>query len=179
MKIEKRKVTELKPYPGNPRKCDKATLEKIKKSIKEFGLVQPLVVNKNNEVIGGNQRLKALQELNINEVDVVVIDIPKKREKALNLALNKIQADWDLQSLQYFIADLDEEDIQLASIDDLIAKNIEVFEEDNEPEQDNSPKSIQYILTIPPKVYLTQKSEIIEMLEQLKNEFGIIYEIKQ
>jgi len=179
MKIEKRKVAELKPYPNNPRKCDKATLEKIKNSIKEFGLVQPLVINKNNEVIGGNQRLKALQELNIDEVDVVVIDMPKKREKALNLALNKIQAEWDLLSLQYFIADLNEEDIQLASIDDIIMKNVEVFEDDKETEQRNKPKNIQYILTIPPKVFLTQKNEIIEVLEQLKNEFGITYEIKQ
>jgi len=118
MRLEKRKVKDLKEYPGNPRKMDKATLEKLKKSIKEFGYVQPLIVNKTNECIGGNQRLRALKELGVEEVDVIVVDLPKSKEKALNLALNKIVGEFDEDLLKSFIEDIDSIDLELTGFDD-------------------------------------------------------------
>jgi len=134
-KTEIRKVDELKYYPGNPRKIDEDTLEKLKNSLKEFGIVEPLVINKDNEVIGGNQRLKVLREMGIKEVPVVVVDLPKGKEKALNLALNKIQGKWDEKLLKEFIVDLDVEDIELTGFDE---DEITVLEdEDIEPQEDN------------------------------------------
>jgi 3'-phosphoadenosine 5'-phosphosulfate sulfotransferase (PAPS reductase)/FAD synthetase len=114
VKTEKKKVSDLKFYPGNPRTMPKSVLEKLKKSILEFGIVEPLVINPKNEVIGGNQRLKALQELGIEEVDCVVVDLPKQKEKALNLALNKISGQWDLDLLKSFVLDFDLKDLDLA-----------------------------------------------------------------
>lgn len=132
MVIEKRKVRDLKFYEGNPRKIDEKTKEKLKKSILEFGLVEPLVVNPKNEVIGGNQRLKVLQELGIEEVEVVVVDLPKSKEKTLNLALNKIQGDWDFELLEEFIKDIELEDLELSGFEDFEIRDIEIISMEEE-----------------------------------------------
>jgi len=98
--LEKRKTGELKFYLGNPRKISDDMLFKLRQSIKEFGFVDPLIINKDNEVIGGNQRLKAAVEEGIEEVPVVVVELSRDKEKALNLALNKIQGEWDEELLR-------------------------------------------------------------------------------
>jgi len=101
MEIAKKKLSELKPAPYNPRKIDKETLEKLKQSIQNFGYVEPLVWNKRTgHVVGGNQRLRVLKELGMDEVDVVIVDLSLEEEKALNLALNKIEGSWDLEKLE-------------------------------------------------------------------------------
>jgi len=117
MKTEKRKVKELKFYHNNPRKISLEMLEKLKNSLREFGVVEPLVINTKNEVIGGNQRLKALQELGVEEVDCVVVDLPKSREKALNIALNKIQGEFNEELLKSFIKDMEPPDLDLTGLD--------------------------------------------------------------
>jgi DNA modification methylase len=109
MKIEKRKINELKFYPGNPRKISSDMLGNLKRSLQEFGVVENLVINTKNQVIGGNQRLKALKELGIDEVDVIVVDLPVEKEKALNIALNKIQGEWDYPLLKEILESLDSE----------------------------------------------------------------------
>jgi len=62
-------------------------LEKLKKSIKKFGFIEPMIVNKDYTLIGGHQRLKALKELGYEEVEVVKLDLNKQDEKKLNLRL--------------------------------------------------------------------------------------------
>lgn len=109
MKIEKRKISNLQYYPGNPRKINDFMLEKLKSSIQSFGIVEPLIINSKNEVIGGNQRLKALKELGMNEIDVVVVELPPEKEKALNIALNKIQGEWDYPLLKEILESLNSE----------------------------------------------------------------------
>jgi hypothetical protein len=135
MQIEKRKVAELKYYPGNPRTMSKEVFEKLKKSLQEFGIVDPLVINKNNEVIGGNQRLRAIKELGIDEVDCVVVDLPKSKEKALNIALNKIQGEFDEELLKSFIEDIEPLDLELTGLDD---SEIALLEENTEEEQEDN-----------------------------------------
>jgi ParB-like chromosome segregation protein Spo0J len=118
LKIEYRKIEDLKPYPGNPRRMSKKMFEALKRSISEFGLVDPLIINANNEVIGGNQRLQALKELGYKEVPVVVVNLTKSREKALNVALNKIQGDFDRKLLSEFISDILPVDLKLTGFDE-------------------------------------------------------------
>jgi ParB-like chromosome segregation protein Spo0J len=69
--------------------------------------------------VGGNQRLKALRELGIEEVDVVVVDINDAKEKALNVALNKISGEWDFPKLKDLLTDIDtgDFDIELTGFD--------------------------------------------------------------
>ena len=98
MKIERRKVDELKAAEYNPRKDLRpgdAEYEKLKRSIQEFGYVDPVIWNKRTgTVVGGHQRLKVMKDLGYEEVDCVVVDLDEKKEKALNIALNKISASY-------------------------------------------------------------------------------------
>ena len=116
MNIQKIKITMLKPAEYNPRKDLKPEDEeyqKIKKSITEFGYVAPVIVNSDMTVIGGHQRLKVLKELGYNEVECVVVDLNKNKEKALNIALNKISGEWDDNKLEELLAELKQTDIDI------------------------------------------------------------------
>jgi len=137
MKIEKMKVSDLKYAPYNPRKIDDKELAKLKRSISEFGYVEPIVWNQRTGfVVGGNQRLKALRELGIEEVDVVVVDLSDAKEKALNVALNKISGEWDFPKLKDLLTDIDtgDFDIELTGFDLDEIENLITF--DKEPEED-------------------------------------------
>lgn len=116
MNIQKIKIESLKPAEYNPRKDLKPEDEeyqKIKKSITEFGYVAPVIVNSNMTVIGGHQRLKVLKELGYTEVECVVVDLDQKKEKALNIALNKISGDWDNDKLEELLTELKQTDIDM------------------------------------------------------------------
>ena len=111
MNIEKISVGELKAAPYNPRKDLKpgdAEYEKLKRSIEEFGYVEPVIWNKRTgTVVGGHQRLKVMKDLGYEEVDCVVVDLDEQKEKALNIALNKISGEWDEGLLASLLKDLD------------------------------------------------------------------------
>lgn len=116
MNIERKKLADLRPAEYNPRRelqPGDPAYEKIARSIEQFGYVDPLVVNKDGTVIGGHQRLRVLKDLGATEADVVVLDLDKDREKALNIALNKITGDWDPAKLTEVIGELDLEDYDL------------------------------------------------------------------
>lgn len=97
MQIEKRAVADLKAAEYNPRKDlqpGDAEYEKLKRSIQEFGYVEPVIWNKRTGVVvGGHQRLKVMKDLGYTEVDCVVVDLDEAKEKALNIALNKISGE--------------------------------------------------------------------------------------
>ena len=111
MNIQKISVEKLNPAVYNPRKDLKPgdkEYEKLKRSIEEFGYVEPVIWNqKTGNVVGGHQRLKVLLDLGQTEIDCVVVDLDLQREKALNLALNKIQGEWDENKLAELMAELD------------------------------------------------------------------------
>ena len=109
-------VSVLKPAEYNPRKKLKKgdkEYEKIKSSIAEFGFADPLVVNADMTIIGGHQRLTVAMDLGYTEVPCAVVDVDKVREKALNIALNKITGAWDEQMLADLLTDLKEADYDL------------------------------------------------------------------
>ncbi|AST58374.1 DNA (Cytosine-5-)-methyltransferase [Thermoanaerobacterium thermosaccharolyticum] len=111
MNIQKISVEKLNPAEYNPRmdlKPGDKEYEKLKRSIEEFGYVEPVIWNqKTGNVVGGHQRLKVLLDLGQTEIDCVVVDLDLQREKALNLALNKIQGEWDENKLAELMAELD------------------------------------------------------------------------
>ena len=103
-------VPVLRPAEYNPRKKLKPgdkEYEKIKNSIQEFGFADPLVVNADMTIIGGHQRLTVAIDLGYTEVPCAVVDVDKTREKALNIALNKITGQWDDELLANLLKDLD------------------------------------------------------------------------
>ena len=103
-------VSVLMPAEYNPRKKLKPgdkEYQKIKASIEEFGFADPLVVNSDMTIIGGHQRLTVAMDLGFTEVPCAVVDVDKTREKALNIALNKITGQWDDEMLANLLKDLD------------------------------------------------------------------------
>lgn len=118
MLIEKKQATELLPADYNPRKDLKpgdTEYEKLKRSLEQFGYVEPVIWNKTTgRVVGGHQRLKVLIDLGITEIDCVVVELDEEREKALNVALNKISGDWDKDKLALLISDLQGADFDVS-----------------------------------------------------------------
>lgn len=104
-------IEKIKPAKYNPRKDLKPgdkEYEKLKKSLNEFDIVEPLIWNKRTgNLVGGHQRLKILKERGDKEVQVSVVDLDDDKEKALNLALNKISGEWDLPTLKDLLEELD------------------------------------------------------------------------
>lgn len=135
MLIEKIQTDWLVPADYNPRKDLKSgdpEYEKLKRSLEEFGYVEPVIWNKTtSHVVGGHQRLKVLLDMGVTEVDCVVVEMDAEKEKALNVALNKISGDWDKDKLALLIADLQGADFDVSltgfdpgEIDDLFKDSL-------------------------------------------------------
>ena len=145
MNIQIIDINKLIPATYNPRKDLKPTDEeyqKIKRSIEEFGFVSPLVVNKDMTVIGGHQRLKVLMEIGYKEVECIVVDLNKTKEKALNVALNKISGEWDTEKLETLLQELLQEDFDVSitgfnseEIDNLLNDYAEAGEDEFDVEE--------------------------------------------
>lgn len=118
MLIKKKNVADLLPAEYNPRKDLKpgdGEYKKLKRSITEFGYVEPVIWNQTTgRVVGGHQRLKVLQEMGMTEIDCVIIEVSEEKEKALNIALNKISGDWDTDKLALLITDLQGSDLDVS-----------------------------------------------------------------
>ena len=116
MKLQKLRINDLIPAGYNPRKKLKPgdkEYEKIKNSITEFGYVEPIIVNSDKTIIGGHQRVTVLKDLGHDEIDCIVVDVDKTREKALNIALNKITGEWNKELLADLIRDLQNSDFNV------------------------------------------------------------------
>ena len=118
MVIERKHTADLIPADYNPRKDLKpgdAEYEKLKRSIEQFGYVEPVIWNKTTGfVVGGHQRLKVLLDMGVTEVECVVVEMDAEKEKALNIALNKISGEWDKDKLALLIADLQGADFDVS-----------------------------------------------------------------
>lgn len=135
MLIEKIQTERLIPADYNPRKDLRPgdpEYEKLKRSLEEFGYVEPVIWNKTtSHVVGGHQRLKVLLDMGITEIECVVVEMDAEKEKALNVALNKISGDWDKDKLALLIADLQGTDFDVSltgfdpgEIDDLFKDSL-------------------------------------------------------
>lgn len=117
MEIKEVPISSLNAASYNPRKDLKpgdAEYEHIKKSIQTFGYIDPIIWNKRTgRVVGGHQRLKVLQELGQNNVKVVEVDFDEDKEKAANIALNKISGDWEPELLQNLLDELEDSDFDM------------------------------------------------------------------
>lgn len=117
MNIEKMKLSELRPAEYNPRvelKPGMEEYEKLKQSILEFGFVDPPIFNKRTgNLVGGHQRVMVAKDLGIGEIEVSIVDLPIEKEKALNIALNKISGQWDEDKLVELLEELNTDELPL------------------------------------------------------------------
>jgi len=105
--IDQVRIDSLTPDPANPRRIPEAELEALTRSIREFGLVDPVIARaEDHTVIGGHQRLLAARRLGLKEVPVIFLDITKEKARLLNVALNKISGDFDQELLARLLSDL-------------------------------------------------------------------------
>jgi len=118
LEIRKVKIENINPAPYNPRKDlqpgDKE-YEALKKSIEEFGYIESIVWNeRTGHLVGGHQRFKILVAEGETEIDVSVVNLDLDKEKALNIALNKISGDWDDEKLYNLLNELNEQDLDIS-----------------------------------------------------------------
>ncbi|HRY14124.1 MAG TPA: site-specific DNA-methyltransferase [Syntrophomonadaceae bacterium] len=123
MNIQKIPASQIKAAKYNPRKDLKPgdpEYEKLRRSIEEFGYVEPVIWNRRTgNIVGGHQRYKVLIALGVKEIDCVVVDLDDEREKALNVALNKITGEFDIPMLTDLLRDLNQDgfDVSLTGFD--------------------------------------------------------------
>lgn len=133
-KIVEVPINELRTSEYNPRRMTEEQEKNLTESIKRFGMIDPLIVNchegRKNIIIGGHQRLKIAKKLNYKEVPVLYVDLEEKREKELNLRLNKNTGEWDYNILKEFEIDL----LLDVGFDDLDLS--EIWDNDLEIEED-------------------------------------------
>lgn len=110
--IKTMKLSDLKPAPYNPRKISTEALAGLKESIRRFGLVQPIVWNKQTKrVVSGHQRLKAMAEMGDKEAVVMVVDWPTIKEIEANLTMNNRAVEGDFtDEVDELLAQIKEQD---------------------------------------------------------------------
>ena len=131
--VQEIKVAQLNAAPYNPRvdlEPGMPEWEKLKRSIEEFGHVEPIVWNKRTgNVVGGHQRLAVLKSMGYDTVPCSVVDLDDTDEKLLNVALNKIKGQWDYDKLEDVLRGFDYE---VATASGFSAEEIAVILANNE-----------------------------------------------
>ena len=138
MQIVYRKTSELIPYENNPRNNEEA-VKYVAESIKEFGFKQPIIIDKDDVIVAGHTRLKAAQQLGLDEVPTIKADdLTPDQIKAFRLADNKVGeiATWNMDLLGEELQDI-EMDMSSFGFDEEITpeQEIEVIEDDYEVEE--------------------------------------------
>lgn len=159
VELEKISILDITPAQYNPRVMSSTEYEKLSNSINEFGVVDPIIINlQNNKIIGGHQRYDVLlneytsnesyNELNLLRLGDIGWVFPStdleikdsQHEKALNIALNKISGEWDTTKLSELLIDLDLDgfNVELTGFDNDELKNFNVDFNDDTFAQDFS-----------------------------------------
>ena len=116
MKIEIVDINTIKPYENNPRKLKDSAIEKVAKSIKEFGFRQPIVVDKEKIIVVGHTRYRASKKLGLTNVPITIADnLTPEQINAYSIADNRTneEAEWDIELLKSELKDLQLKDFDL------------------------------------------------------------------
>lgn len=136
------KVKDIHPAAYNPRvtlKPGDDEWEALNSSLDRFGLVEPLVINKTTGLlVSGHQRLNVLKTQGVDEVEVVIIEVDPEQEKLLNIALNKIDSEWDYEKLKDLFDEIDEDDVKFTGftaeeLDSLFNTDFTSDDDDGDP----------------------------------------------
>lgn len=174
-------IADLVPAPYNPRLALKPTdprYRKLTASLREFGLVEPLVWNETTgHVVGGHARLAILKELGVRDVPVSVVRLTPEREKALNVVLNNHEAQGRFDPTK--LADLLDELSELPEFDltgfdaaDLAALKLEPIDE---PPADEEPTRVEITIATDPATY----DRLAPKLDALVTEFDLVCHVRR
>lgn len=172
MIIESLNINELSEAEYNPRQLTDKQFSEIEKSIKKFGFVEPLVVNKNpqrmNVVVGGHQRLKVAKSLGFEEVPVYKVNLSLKKEKELNIRLNANVGSWDWDKIanEWDYTDLENWGLNIPITD--FSKELLDFDEEPKEELIKKGTSTFEVALLP-----ENKERIINVINQVKIDYEI------
>ena len=109
MKVANRNLAELTPYAGNAKKHDSTQIANVAESIRQFGFVQPIVIDRNGVIVIGHCRALAAEKLGMQEVPCVCVDdLTPEQVNALRIVDNKSnESPWDFDILPDELADID------------------------------------------------------------------------
>lgn len=137
MKTATMKLSEIIPAEYNPRKKLKpgdVEYEALKNSLERFGVAEPLIVNETTgKLVSGHQRLNVLLEMGAEVVEVVLVELDEEQEKLLNIAMNKIEGDWDYKKLKAIFSEISDDDIKFTGFSE---EELQNFFEDEDAEPD-------------------------------------------
>ena len=168
MNIQNIKTSLLVPYERNTKKHDKTQINNVAESIKRYGFVQPIVIDKNNTVVIGHCRLLAAKQLKLKEVPCVCVeDLTEEQVKALRIVDNKSnESEWDFDILPDELAELNFDGFDFDfGIDD--EEENEINDEVNTTERELEPyKYIHYLVTIETNEH-DRYVEIMKTIEEM------------
>lgn len=184
MKVIEKKVSELIPYENNPRYNDEA-VQYVKNSIEQFGFQVPIVIDKDDVVVCGHTRLKAVEELGYETVPCVVADnLTEEQIKAFRIADNKVteKSTWDIGLLQGEIQAIENIDMLDFGFNEF---ELLAFTDDSEPERyddeliDKYSRDEDELLEVK-RVIITykgddQKNFLRKLLKETDDELKVVY----
>ncbi|MCZ2342924.1 MAG: ParB N-terminal domain-containing protein [Bacteroidales bacterium] len=173
-------ITELVPAPYNPRKALKFTdpaYRKLRQSLVEFGLVEPLIWNATTgRVVGGHARLRILQELGYTEVPVSVVRLTETREKALNVLLNNQEAQgrYDTGKLADLLTELqDLPEMELTGFDSRMLTDLR-FEPVATPPVEDTSTQVEIVMLTNAETF----AQLENALDALVREFHLVTHVR-
>lgn len=137
MIIETKSIHELRPAPYNPRQSTKKQEKQLKESLEKFGIVEPIIFNKQTGyIVGGHFRVRELIKLGYEEVDCVIVDLDENDERELNIRLNANTGgwDWDVLANEWNNQQLEDWGLDLLPFEDSVEDILEK-EEQKQKEQ--------------------------------------------
>ncbi|WP_292901762.1 ParB N-terminal domain-containing protein [Nonlabens sp.] len=146
------KLKDIKPNPNNPRVLRDEKFQKLKQSITEFPKMlslRPMVIDENNVVLGGNMRLRALQELGFTDVDDAWVkrssDLTEQEKKRFIIADNVAFGEWDWDTLanDWEVVDLEAWGLEIPQFNQDINLD-DFFEENNEEKEEKFKIILEY-----------------------------------
>lgn len=173
---EKRKISDLKPCPWNPRKWSQSQVDKLKKAIKKYNYKTIVEINTDNMVCAGHMRIEALKQLG-RENEEIEVRVPNReltrKEFDENLiGSNKLGGEFDFGEL----ADFDKDLLMDSGFDEIEIETSKFsFGEDQEKEASNNKLEKYVILKIecPPRTWILNKDKIVDEIQHIINNYGM------
>jgi DNA modification methylase len=158
-----KKINEISSAKYNPRKITDEAMGRLTKSLAEFGNIQPITWNvRTGNVVGGHQRLKVYKAMGKTEVDVWAVDLDEQKEKAANIALNKLSGEFDMPMLKDILEEIDTGDLDM-EITGFGMDEIALMMEDAHPEitEDEVPEVPVDAITKPGDLWLLGEHRLL------------------
>jgi DNA modification methylase len=158
-----KKINEISSAKYNPRKISDEAMGRLTKSLAEFGNIQPITWNvRTGNVVGGHQRLKVYKAMGKTEVDVWAVDLDEQKEKAANIALNKLSGEFDMPMLKDILEEIDTGDLDM-EITGFGMDEIALMMEDAHPEvtEDEVPEVPVDAITKPGDLWLLEEHRLL------------------